>query len=157
VGPSARYTLVAGPRPNMARPFPVPVSVHAEFQRQKPGLTPIRRPLLRTTSRLVSSRTATGPAFGLTLTATNLGRPVGASVADFLARRCRCNVLSARPRLWQNSHLCNPLPSNSSTNRLTSSRLRRRRRRWKLGQGSFFNDLAVPGMGRIIFSTDFFN
>jgi hypothetical protein len=39
--------------------------------------------------------------------------------------RCRRNVLSAIPRLRQKSLRRNPLASNSSTNRLTSSLLRR--------------------------------
>jgi CheY-like chemotaxis protein len=39
--------------------------------------------------------------------------------------RCRCNVLSAIPRLRQNSFRGIPLASNSIASRLTSSRLRR--------------------------------
>jgi hypothetical protein len=91
----------------------------------KLGLTPILRPLASTTSRLVSAGLDTASNLGVTLTATNLDRPLAASVAERLARRCRCSVPSARPRLRQNSALPEPLASNSSTNRLTSSRLRR--------------------------------
>jgi hypothetical protein len=62
---------------------------------------------------------------GATLTAAKRHPGLRVSLLSRLARRCRCSVLGARPRLRQNAVELDPLASNSSTSRSTSSPLRR--------------------------------
>jgi hypothetical protein len=97
----------------------------ARFPDQSLALPPIRPPPGSKTSSPVS------PAFGLAsvpgarLTATKRHPGLRLLLPSRLARRCRCSVLGARRRLRQNAVELDPLPSNSSTSRSTSSPLRR--------------------------------
>ena len=127
VAPSARYTLVAGPRPNMARLAPMPGSVRAEWQGQS-------RALLRSGVPCSGPPPGCSPRALTPLRTSGLDAPppiefrhweLEFPTASHAGVAAACSALELDPRLRQNSVLSDPLASNSSTRRLTSSRLRR--------------------------------
>jgi hypothetical protein len=124
VAPIARQTRVAGPSPNMAQISSSTSTRRTNVAESKSRRTSIRRPPVSTTSSPQGVRFVPSRSFLAISTATN--RLLGAS--PWLKRRFltwRRNALMAKLCRRQNSLWPSPLASNSSTNRLISSLLRR--------------------------------
>ena len=113
---------VAGESPNTVYSLSKILASRPRVSESKSGRTLIIRSPQSTTSNAQAGRLFSSWFF----LANSTGCPL-------LLARCpsnaflswRCNVLSAKPRLRQNSFCRNPLASNSTTGRLISSLLRR--------------------------------